>query len=76
MLEKKPSQNIDYPRELFEGRSGINDQRLLKSLYKAFVSHFEGETAKIIAYLHEVLAHLKFEFEGTNGETKTNQTTC
>ena len=75
-LEKKPSQNIDYPDELFKGRSGINDQRLLKGLYKAFLTHFEGgQTQEIVDFLHNTLSHLKIIFEGRLSLMQTSQMT-
>lgn len=38
-LEKKPSVVVDFPEALLTGR-GPNDQQMLKSIYKNFVTNF------------------------------------
>jgi hypothetical protein len=65
-LEKKPSIVVDFPEALLAGR-GPNDQQMLKSIYKNFVTNYEeaGRDSATVGFVQSVLRELKYMFEGT-----------
>lgn len=67
LLEKKAStMSVVYPEALTAGR-GANDERILKYLFKSFVTNYEEamENPATVAFLQSTLKEIKYKFDGT-----------